>query len=145
MLIKDILSGKGNVVHCIGPEATLREVVERLAEHNVGGLVVRSSEGAGAELLGIITERDVTRHYASGKRDLESSKVADVMTAKVVTIAPDEPIEKAMAVMTEKRLRHLPVKDGGKLVGLVSIGDVVKAQFARLAMENKFMRDYIQS
>ena len=144
MTLKDILGVKGSTVYTIGPDATLVEAVEKLVRHNVGSLVVCASEGEGEQrLAGIVTERDVLHHCASSKGGLGPVKVADVMTTKLVTGSPTDAVEVVMGIMTKRRLRHLPVCVEGRLVGLVSIGDVVKAQHDRLAMENKFMKDYI--
>lgn len=145
MTLNDILRAKGSTVHCIGPDATLDEAVGELVRHNVGSLVVCRPEAEGERPAGIITERDVLHHCASGKCKLGSVKVADVMSAELVTASPNDAVEEIMGVMTKKRLRHLPVSAEGRLVGLVSIGDVVKAQHDRLAIENKFMKDYISS
>jgi len=145
MLLKDILSAKGSTVYTTGPAATLEEVVHRLVEHNVGSLVV-CEEGAAdpAPLLGIITERDILRACASGRASLGTTAVSEVMSTELVTGMPESPVEEIMGLLTSRRIRHLPVLCEGKLVGMVSIGDVVKAQHDHLAMENHFMKDYIR-
>ncbi len=146
MLLKDILKSKGDMVYTITPEETVEDAVRKLVEHNIGSLLVCSKEdGSKGQLAGIITERDVLHVCASGKCTMGKRKVAEVMTAKLITASPDDVVEKMMGLMTAKRIRHLPVLVEGKLVGLVSIGDIVKTQHDRLAMENQFMKDYIQS
>jgi CBS domain-containing protein len=146
MLLKDILKAKGDAVYTITPEETVEQAVGKLVEHNVGSLVVCPEENGGkGQLAGIITERDILHACASGKCAMETMTVAQAMTAELVTASPDDMVEKMMGLMTAKRIRHLPVLVDGKLVGLVSIGDVVKAQHDHLAMENQFMKDYIQS
>jgi len=142
--LNDILDAKGSGVYTIGPEATLLDAVEELVRHNVGSLVVCSREAEGERPVGIVTERDVLHQCASSKGCLAPLKVADVMTTELVTASPKDAVEAVMGIMTTRRLRHLPVCVEGRLVGLVSIGDVVKAQHDRLAMENKFMKDYIE-
>ena len=143
MTLKDILNTKGGAVYTIAPGATLLEAVQELVRNNVGSLVVCSSGAEGERPLAIVTERDVLHGCASTGGNLGPLKVADVMTAELVTASPDEPVEAVMGIMTKRRLRHLPVCVEGRLVGLVSIGDIVKTQHDRLAMENKFMKDYI--
>jgi CBS domain-containing protein len=145
MLLRDILSAKGSMVYAIGPSATLQDVVQRLVEHNIGSLVVCEDGSCENPVLGIITERDILRASAAGHAPLASTLVADVMATELITGAPGGLVEEIMGLMTRNRIRHMPVLEEGKLVGLVSIGDVVKAQHDRLAMENHFMKDYIRS
>lgn len=145
MTLQDILKAKGDVVFTVAPEATLKEVAETLVEHNVGSLVVcRDNETGAEQLAGIITERDLLHHCAGGRCALGQARVAEVMTTELITGGPGDPVEEVMGLMTKKRIRHLPIVSEGRLVGIVSIGDVVKAQHDRLAMENRFMKDYIQ-
>jgi len=144
MLLQDILKAKGSAVYAIAPEATVKEVVHRLVEHNVGSLIVCEEGSTERPILGIVTERDILRACASCRGSLESTPVAEVMSKKLLTGTPGCTVEKIMGLMTEKRIRHLPVLSEGKLVGMVSIGDVVKAQHDHLAMENHFMKDYIR-
>jgi CBS domain-containing protein len=144
MKIDDILTAKGTAVQTISPEATLQEVVARLIESRIGALVVcRSGAAGGDELAGIITDRDILYASATGRRPLDEVKVAEVMTTALITGAPDDEVEQVMGLMTNRRIRHLPVVVEGRLAGIISIGDVVKAQHDRLAMENRFMKDYI--
>ena len=146
MTLAEILKVKGGNVYTIGPEAALDHVVEELVRHNIGSLVVceRDME-SGERLVGIITERDILHASAAGKRSLAEVKVGDVMSTKLVTASPKDPVDAVMGLMTSRRVRHMPVLSEGRLVGMVSIGDVVKAQHDRLAMENSFMKDYIRS
>jgi len=146
MLLKDILKAKGDTVYTITPEETVEQAVRKLVEHNIGSLLVCPKEDGGkGPLAGIITERDILHACASGKCAMGKMTVAEAMTAKLITASPEDVVEKMMGLMTAKRIRHLPVLLKGELVGMVSIGDVVKAQHDRLAMENQFMKDYIQS
>lgn len=146
MKLADILRTKGSTVHTIYPDATVEAAVQELVKHNVGALVVCERDlEHGEKLCGIITERDILRFVASKDRLASETKVADVMTKDPYTRDPSCSVEEAMAVMTQLKIRHLPVVSGGKLVGIVSIGDLVKAELDRLEMENKFMRNYIQT
>lgn len=145
MKIEDILAVKGTAVHCTSPEATLDEVVARLMDQRIGALVVcRLSDAGYREAVGIVTDRDVLYASATGHRPLEEMTVAEVMTTELITSRPDDEVEHVMGLMTNHRIRHLPVLDAeGRLAGIISIGDVVKAQLDQLAMENRFMKDYI--
>lgn len=145
MLLKDILEAKGRAVYSVRPSATLEEVVQRLVDHNIGSLIVcQGGPGSEGPLLGIVTERDILRACVTGRAPLSKATVAEVMSTQLITGTPESPVEEIMGLMTSKRIRHLPVLYEGQLVGLVSIGDVVKAQHDRLAMENHFMKDYIR-
>ena len=146
MILQDILTAKGTHVFTIHPDATLDHVAHDMVKHNVGALVVCTRECPGGErLAGIVTERDLLRVWAAGQSDLAAVKVHTVMTTKLITATPESPVEDVMGLMTDHRIRHLPVLAEGRLVGIVSIGDVVKAQHDRLAMENRFMRSFIVS
>ena len=144
MILKNILSAKGSTVHCIEADATLHEAVQKLVEHNVGSLLIVEEDAEGKRPVGIVTERDLLRYCASGECKLERAKVSDVMSTELITASPDDRVDQIMGVMTQKRIRHLPVCEKGRLVGMISIGDVVKAQHDRLAVDNRFMKDYIQ-
>lgn len=144
MTLYDILRDKGSTVYTIRPEASLEEATRELVHRNVGALVVCDRDlELGERLVGIITERDITRVCAAGKGPLSAIRVADVMTSELLTASPQDSVEATMALMTARRVRHLPVLSEGRMVGIVSIGDVVKSQLDRLAMENQFMKDYI--
>ena len=144
MKLHEILSVKGCAVQSISPEATLQEVVKALVEHGIGSLVVcRSGTEGKDELAGIITEHDILLACVAGSRPLAEVKVAEVMSTTLITGSPDDEVEMVMGLMTTRRIRHLPVMVESRLAGMISIGDVVKAQHDRLAMENRFMKDYI--
>jgi CBS domain-containing protein len=146
MILEDLLRVKGSAVHRIGPQASLDEAVQALVRHNIGSLMVcRDGESCdGTGLLGIITERDILRACASSHGQLDKLKVADHMSSRLVTGSPGDPIEQIMGLMTEKRIRHLPVMEGGELRGLISIGDIVKAQHQQMVLENHYLKTYIQ-
>ncbi len=146
MTLQEILKSKGNTVYTIEPTATLEEVVSRLIQHNVGSLLVCDRDlSDGEKPVGIVTERDILHVVAKHRGSLASMRVGEHMSPRLITATPQDSIEAVMGVMTENRIRHLPVLNDNRLVGMVSIGDVVKASHDQLAMENQFMKDYIQS
>jgi len=143
--LQDILGVKGLTVYRIDSQATLADAARTLVEHKVGSLLVfRQGDGEEEHLAGIITERDILYACAADNRPLETTPVAKIMTSELITGSPNDAVESVMGLMTSKRIRHLPVLSEGKLLGIVSIGDIVKAQHDRLAMENRFMKDYIR-
>ena len=122
-IIAEILKTKvDNTVHSIGPDASVFEAVHAMAQHNVGALLV-SDKG---EIVGIVTERDYARKVILMDRSSKQTPVRDIMSRRVLYVTPQHTSAQGLALMTENRLRHLPVLDDGKLVGLVSIGDLVK-------------------
>ena len=142
MFVKEILHNKGHEVFTIETCVTLAEVVDELVDRRCGSLVVVDNDGA---MVGIITERDILQACAESHRPLTEARLDDVMKQKLVTAKLTDKVGDLMGVMTEQRIRHLPVVEDGDLVGLVSIGDVVKAQHAELRAENQFLKDYISS
>lgn len=140
MRISEILRAKGGEVVTIGPEATVRELLEVLAEHNVGAVVVSAD---GRTLDGIVSERDVVRRLHRIGAGLLDRPVAEIMTVVVHTCAPDDRVESLRATMTEHRIRHLPVVVNGRLVGIVSIGDVVKSAISELQTEREHLVQYL--
>lgn len=146
MTLQEILKAKGSIVYTIEPAATLEDVVRKLVQHNIGSLLVCDRDVCdGEKLLGIITERDILHVVAEHHGALASMKVADHMTTRLVTATLHDSLESVMGLMTDNRIRHLPVLNETRIVGIVSIGDLVKTQIERLAMENQFMKHYIQS
>lgn len=142
MLLNEILRGKGSVVHTIGGEDTLADVVDKLVEHNCGSLVVCDEN---EKMIGIITERDILKACAAKVAPLGDLIVAKYMTTSVHTGSPKGNIDDTMGLLTEKRIRHLPILDDEKLVGMISIGDLVKARYNQLSVENHHLKNYIQS
>ncbi len=124
MTITTVLASKGDKVVTIRPEQTIREAVALLAEHNIGAVVVTAGEGRPA---GIVSERDVVRTLARDESVLDWP-VSRIMTRDVIVGSPGDDLTTVGRTMTERRIRHLPVMDGERLVGIVSIGDIVKAQ-----------------
>lgn len=141
MLVRDILAEKGKLVHTCAPDDTLADVVDLLVGHNIGSLVVMKD----GEMVGIVTERDILRACAGAHGALDRVSVRERMTRCPATISPHDEIADVMCVMTERRIRHLPVVEGGSLVGIISIGDTVKAQNEELCRENHYLKSYIQS
>jgi CBS domain-containing protein len=120
--IKQLLDGKGRQIHAIGPDDPVLRAIGVMAQNHVGALLVME----GTQLQGIISERDYARKVVLMGRSSSDTPVRSIMTAAVITISPDQLVEDAMRTMTEHRIRHLPVVEGGRVVGVVSIGDLVK-------------------
>ncbi|MBF6468456.1 CBS domain-containing protein [Nocardia beijingensis] len=141
MRISEILRRKGSDVATVAPETTVRALLATLAERNIGAVVVSPD---GAAIAGIVSERDVVRSLHARGAELLDTPVSAIMTAAVRTCAPDDRVDGLRRTMTEHRIRHLPVVDGGRLVGIVSIGDVVKSAISELATEREHLVDYLQ-
>jgi CBS domain-containing protein len=135
----DILRFKGSSVHCVRPDDTVLAALGVMAEHDVGAVVVLE----GAKLAGILTERDYARKVALVGRASKDSPVRAIMTAEVVCVPPDRTVEDCMALMTERRVRHLPVVENGQVIGLVSIGDLVKATIDEQEFTINQLKNYI--
>lgn len=134
--IKQLLAEKGGKVWTIDADATVYEALSQMAEKNIGALVVTQND----RIVGMISERDYARKVILQDRSSKQAKVADVMITRVAVAIPGCTVEEGMALMTEKRVRHLPVMDGDQLVGIVSIGDLVKAIIA----EQKFIIEQLE-
>jgi CBS domain-containing protein len=151
-MIKNVLRQKGSAVQTISPDATLTELVDALAEHRIGAMVVSAD---GTHIDGIVSERDIVRALRSDGGlpsfresrlvHLDRVKVADIMTSEVTTCSPETSIDEVMAIMTAGRIRHLPVTSEEQLVGIVSIGDVVIARISHLEWERSALVDYVQT
>jgi CBS domain-containing protein len=144
MFLRDILNTKGPVVHTIEAGASLEDVVQQLVRHNCGSLIVCDTSTS-ERMVGIITERDILRACAAHRAALSALTVVDAMSANVVVGSPGDSVEDTMGLMTNKRIRHLPVVEDEQLLGLVSIGDIVKIQHDRLTMENHYLKNYLHS
>jgi CBS domain-containing protein len=142
MRLRDVLEQKSKDVRSISSQSSCAEVVAQLVRFNIGSLIVRDEPGS--PVLGIITERDILRAHAKHGATLDQMPVASIMSRELVTAKPEDDIQEAMRLMTIHRIRHLPVIQDKELVGLVSIGDVVKAKHDELERENHDMRSYIQ-
>ena len=140
MLIVTLLRSKGDAVVTVPPSATVRELLGTLAEHRIGAVVVSS----GAGIAGIVSERDVVRHLHVAGAEVLDSSVGSIMTTEVVTCRRETPVDELMTTMTERRIRHVPVVDEhGAIVGIVSIGDLVKSRISELEGERDDLVGYI--
>lgn len=142
MQISDILRRKAdNRVWTIVPDATVRELLAELAEHHIGALIVAA--GDGDHVAGIVSERDVVRALHTRGTDVLDGSVEAIMTRDVVHCAPGDAVDRVAALMTERRIRHLPVLDSDTVVGLVSIGDVVSNRIHELQQDRDQLEQYI--
>ena len=139
MKIAEILQGKGHEVVTIRESRSVLEASRILVDHNIGALVVTEDES----LTGILTERDILRVTARSPGELDSIQVATVMTLKPITAMPQDELAEMMDVMTESKIRHLPVMEGSRLVGIISIGDLLNACRVVAEEENSHLRQYI--
>jgi CBS domain-containing protein len=142
MNVKAILAAKGGDVVCIEATANIAAAVKLLGAHGIGAVVIR---GAGDRLAGILSERDIMRALSEHGAAALTLPVGQVMTRNVATCGEDDPIASIMEQMTARKFRHMPVLTGGKLVGLVSIGDVVKQRVEEIERDSEAMRDYIRT
>lgn len=140
MNVASILRQKGRAVTTASPTTTLLEVADKLAAKRIGAIVI---VGAGGEVSGIISERDIIRKLGTEGPTCLSRPLSESMTRQVVTCKEDDTLDELMALMTAGRFRHLPVVTDGALVGIISIGDVVKHHIAEVEMEATAMREYI--
>lgn len=140
MKIKDVIRAKGSDVSTVGPDTTIIDLLAGLDARGVGAMVVISDSGS---LVGIVSERDVVRQLHSRGPSMLGGSVQDIMTTDVATCEPHDGIEHVMRLMTERRFRHLPVMKEGQLVGIVSIGDVVKSRIDELVSTTAHLESYI--
>ena len=134
--VSDILKNKGNDIWSVKPENTVYESLQLMADKGIGSLLVMDGE----KLVGIVTERDYARKVILEGKSSKNSSVAEVMTTRVLCVSPERTVDECMALMTDKRARHLPVLDHKRVIGVVSIGDLVKA----LISEQQVLIDQLQ-
>lgn len=139
MKISDILRHKGSAVVTIAPTGPVQEMLAKLAEHNVGALVVVDD----GQVLGIVSERDVVRRINERGSAVLLSTVSEIMTTDVFTCSPQESVDSIAETMTQRRIRHVPIVDDGQLVGIVSIGDVVLSRIRQLEYDRGHLEHYI--
>jgi CBS domain-containing protein len=139
MRIADVLRNKGASVATITPDTSVSGLLNELSAHNIGAMVVVSSEG----LIGIVSERDVVRKLHELGAEILRRPVSEIMTTMVATCTPTDSVDSLTALMTTNRVRHVPVLDNGRLIGIVSIGDVVKHRMDELETEHKQLQAYI--
>ena len=140
MFVSDILAQKGGLVFTVTPGTTVAQIAQHLSTRRIGSVLVMADTDT---IAGIVSERDLVRamaRHGAAALDLEARQV---MTRDVVTCHPDDPIEQVMGLMTAGRFRHLPVEDRGELIGLISIGDVVKARLEETQHETEALKAYI--
>ena len=137
--VSDVLRSKGSKVSTIDPDAPVSELVAMLAEFNIGAVVVVE----GDDVVGIVSERDVVRGMHRDSGALLTEPVRDIMSSTVITCVPEDAVDSLMRTMTDRRFRHVPVLSGGKLAGIVSIGDVVKMRIGELEDERAHLHSYL--
>ena len=139
--VRQLLDRKDRAVFSVGPEAPVLEAIRAMADHHVGALLVMSGE----VLAGIVSERDYARKVILRGRSSSDTPVRDIMTSPVLTVSPETSVEQCMQLVTDKRVRHLPVLDAGRVIGMVSIGDLVKAVIAEQQQQIQQLESYIHS
>ena len=141
----ELLERKEKKIYSIHPSAPLSEAIRALAQHKIGALIVIENKDDRSQLVGIISERDIVRRAEQGFGQLESLRVSDLMTKDIIVGVLKDDISYAMSMMTQNKIRHLPIMEGEKVVGVVTIGDIVKALLSEESYENRMLRDYIDS
>ena len=142
MKVSEILKRKGTAVQKIRPETTLGEAARELSEANIGAVLVCDVRGT---VLGVLSERDIVRRIAAEGPGALELAAGEAMTSRVVSCRPDDAVDHVMSVMTHRRIRHLPVMVGDELLGLISIGDVVKNVLEEMQLEVNVLRDYARA
>jgi CBS domain-containing protein len=137
--VSDILDGKGHDVLRIDADASVYDAVQRMVEANTGSLLVTDKD----EITGIVTERDYLRRVTLEGRTDKETTVREIMSSPLIVVTPETTIDECMALMSDRRLRHLPVVEGGEVVGIVSIGDVVKFKSKQQSFEIQYLTDFI--
>lgn len=140
MKVEQILQAKGADVYAVGPDDKITDAIAILNDKNIGAVIVRAANG---DVAGILSERDIVRRLGEKGAGALSMKVSECMTSNVLTCSTTSSVDELMALMTEKRIRHLPVTNSGKIVGVVSIGDVVKRKIEEAEQEAAALKEYI--
>jgi CBS domain-containing protein len=141
MLVRHVLDRKGHATHSVGPDTTVLDALRRMAEHEVGALLVMQGDA----VLGVISERDYARKVALLGRASRDTKVSQIMSTPAVTVTPEDTIDACMRLVTDKRIRHLPVLERGRVVGVLSIGDLVKSILSEQRETIEQLEAYIRS
>jgi len=142
MTLKDLIEQKETTLISVRASVSAIEGIKTMCSHKVGSLLVYADDG---ELLGIATERDILRFCADRSEKLGGASIVDVISRELMVASPDCSIDDAMSMMTEHRFRHLPVIEGGVPIGMISIGDLVKAKLKDVSVEVKYLQDYISA
>ena len=140
-MVRQLIDRKGRTLYSVEPEDPVLEAIRQMAEHHVGALLVMK----GTELQGIISERDYARKVILHGRSSAETPVWQIMSSPVITVTPEQTVQDCMHLMTERRVRHLPVVEQGRLIGFVSIGDLVKYRIDKIEADAEAMRNYIQT
>ena len=139
-LVKNLLESKGSDVHSVEASATVFSALQELAKYDIGALVVKDKHN---NIVGIFSERDYARKVTLKGKSSKKAKVKEMMTPNVFYVKPDNYLRECLEIMTKKRTRHLPVKDGDKIVGIVSIGDIVNRMIAEQKTKINYLENYI--
>jgi CBS domain-containing protein len=139
--VKHLLQGKGNAIYSIAPDAPVLDAIKHMAEHRIGALLVMHGE----QLVGVMSERDYARKVILQGRSSSQTAVSDIMSSNPLTVGPDTDVFDCMRLCTDSRIRHLPVVQDGKVVGVISIGDLVKAVIDAQAEQIEHLQRYITS
>jgi CBS domain-containing protein len=137
--VRQVLAGKSAAVYAVAPEAAVLEAIRAMAEHRVGALLVMQ----GTELVGVVSERDYARKVILLGRSSGDTPVRTIMSSPVITVSPDDSVSHCMQLMTDRHVRHLPAVEGGRVIGMVSIGDLVKAVIAEQRTQIEQLENYI--
>ena len=139
MKVADLLKAKGQTVVTVGPNETVLEAMKQLLEKKIGSLIVCEQE----KILGIISERDILKEVYQNGDLLRTKKVADIMTTNLIVAIPEDELDYIMGIMTQNRIRHLPIVNKEGIVGIVSIGDIVKFQLEEIQVKNRYLEEYM--
>jgi CBS domain-containing protein len=137
MMIKTILKNKGDAVITVSVFESVRDAMRMMVEHKIGALVLTN----GADVVGVVSERDVLQAISNGGATILNAPVGHLLASSLVAVSPEETTKRVMHLMTHSRIRHLPVMEKGQLVGIVSVGDIVKYRLEELEMESNVLRD----
>jgi CBS domain-containing protein len=139
--VRQVLAAKSPAIYAVEPETAVLEAIRAMAEHRVGALLVMR----GAELIGVVSERDYARKVILLGRASSDTPVRTIMSSPVITVSPENSVSHCMQLMTDRHVRHLPVVEGGRVIGMVSIGDLVKAVMAEQRAQIEQLENYIRS
>jgi CBS domain-containing protein len=139
--VRQVLAGKSAAIYAVAPEASVLEAIQAMAEHRVGALLVMRN----AELVGVVSERDYARKVILLGRSSNDTPVRTIMSTPVITVSPDDSVAHCMQLVTDRHVRHLPAVEAGRVIGMVSIGDLVKAVIAEQRAQIEQLENYIRS
>ncbi len=139
--VRQVLAGKSAAIYAVAPETAVLEAIRKMAEHRVGALLVMQ----GPDLVGIVSERDYARKVVLLGRSSSDTTVSTIMSSPVITVSPDDSVSHCMQLMTDRHVRHLPAVEGGRVMGMVSIGDLVKAVIAEQRAQIEQLENYIRN